>query len=115
MEAAAHVVTRAALREPSYAGASAFESQAPMKTFMGDVPCVPLPTVVEARSATGPSGAKVGAEILREVIGVDTATCAGAYIPTNDMTRVTVLFSNWPPCSRPAGNPERVSGNAGRP
>ena len=81
METAAEVVTRAALREPSYAGAFAFESQAPMKTFAGETPCVPLPTVVEALSATGRPSANVETETLREVIGMDVASCAAACTP----------------------------------
>ena len=77
----AQVVMTAAGEDRSYAGSFAYESQKPMKVFMGDVPCVPLPTVVDAldaKSAGGGGGALRPQDIdaLRKVIGMDVGSCS---------------------------------------
>ncbi len=38
----------------SYAGPGAYDSQVPMKVFMGNAPCVPLNTVMDALKQKGP-------------------------------------------------------------
>ena len=78
---ATQVVLAAAGEDRSYAGSFAYDSQTPMKVFMGDVPCVPLPTVVDALDAQS-AGAGGGAlkpqdiDALRKVIGMDVGSCS---------------------------------------
>ena len=66
----------AAQADQSYAGLFPYESQAPMKTFHGHVPCVPFPIVQNVLEASG--GALNGADIeaLRRTIGMDAASCS---------------------------------------
>ena len=75
----ASVLAAAAAADPSYAGPFAYDSQTPMKTFMGQVPCVPLPTLLEAeRGGTHSKQTQMGPqdiESLRKVIGMDVGSC----------------------------------------
>lgn len=82
---AAQMVLAAAGEDRSYAGAFAYESQMPMKVFMGESPCVPLPTVVDALNAqqqqsTGGGGSSSlkpqDINALRKVIGMDIGSCS---------------------------------------
>ena len=57
-----------------------------MKTFMGNVPCVPLPTVVDALDKQGHGGKKNSlssqdVEALKKVIGMDIASCSTQCTP----------------------------------
>ena len=68
----------------SYAGLFAYDQQTPMKTFQGDVPCVPLTALVADRQGGAQRSAvltprDVGA--LREIIGVDVLSCSGKCSP----------------------------------
>ena len=81
----AQLVMKAAAEDRSYAGPFAYESQIPHKTFMGEVPCVPLPSIVDA---LGHSGGRDGASLkqqdiaaLRKVIGMDVASCSAQCSP----------------------------------
>lgn len=81
--AGAEVIVNAAAQDNSYAGAFAYESQAPRKVFMGESPCVPMPTVAQALEKTAAAGHGGGGalssqevEALRKVIGMDVAGCA---------------------------------------
>jgi hypothetical protein len=78
-------VMKAAAEDRSYAGPFAYESQVPFKVFAGDVPCVPLPTVVDAleHNNGGGGGALSPRDIasLRKVIGMDVASCSTRCSP----------------------------------
>lgn len=76
----AEVIATAAATNPSYAGPFAYDNQMPMKTFMGQEPCVPLPVILDAeqRSASNQHNTNLrpqDIEALRKVIGMDVASC----------------------------------------
>ena len=83
MAKSAEAVVGAALADRSYAGAFAYDEQMPMKVFMGNVPCVPYPVVVDALSTEGSGEAPVmsNQEELRKAIAIDAGTCAGLCEP----------------------------------
>ena len=65
----------------SYAGPFAYDSQIPMKVFNGNVPCVPLPYIVDAiesqNAGSQPTALKPqDVDSLRKVIGSDVAGCS---------------------------------------
>ena len=70
----------AAFQDRSYAGIFPYESQAPMKTFEGHVPCVPFPVmkdILESHASGGTANLKAqDIAGLRRVIGMDTASCS---------------------------------------
>ena len=76
----ANVIAAAAATNPSYAGPFAYDTQIPMKTFMGQEPCVPLPVIIDAeqRSTANQHNTNLrpqDIEALRKVIGMDVASC----------------------------------------
>ena len=82
--ASAQLVMQAAAEDRSYAGAFAYDSQTPHKVFMGEVPCVPLPTVVDALDQSAGQGAGLkpqDIDALRKVIGMDVASCSTKCSP----------------------------------
>lgn len=81
MQSAGGQIVMNAAQDTSYAGAFAYESQSPRKVFMGESPCVPMPTVVQALEANAGGGGGGGissqeVEALRKVIGMEVGGCA---------------------------------------
>lgn len=75
---------KAATEDRSYAGPFAYDSQVPSKVFMGEVPCVPLPTIVDALEQSGGGGSTLSPQdvaSLRKVIGMDIASCSTQCSP----------------------------------
>ena len=80
MATPAEILLNAANQDRSYAGAFAYESQTPHKVFMGQSPCVPLPTVMEVIQGSAPAGPG-DMNTLRKVIGMDVASCSAQCTP----------------------------------
>lgn len=83
------ILWAAATADNSYAGPFAYDNQSPMKTFMGQSPCVPLPVMLEVENTPGSGNpdspyAKLrpqDIEALRKVIGMDVASCGVRCVP----------------------------------
>lgn len=80
MHDVAEVIAAAAATNPSYAGPFAYDNQGPMKTFMGQQPCVPLPVILDAeqRGVSNQQNTNLrpqDVEALRKVVAMDVASC----------------------------------------
>ena len=81
MHAPEDIVAQAAAADRSYCGPFCYENNAPMKTFMGNVPCVPLPTIMDALESAKASGGHAAlqpgqVDDLRKVIGPSAGSCS---------------------------------------
>lgn len=76
-----HVVAQAGATDRTYCGPFCYDNNTPMKSFMGHVACVPLPTIMDALEGARLSGGQAKlqpsqVDDLRRVIGPTAGSCS---------------------------------------